>query len=295
MAMLLGTTWAKRSPLPPPSLSFPSDTPSQTQQTLSFNKNETTSQLTFIFNQQRMSSSQNNRNKHTLQYEGTWELLEDTTDLSASKLIFHVTSISEQNDNSTNPGSSQQLENKYRLDCRQFMERNRREQSQIRKQLNTQQGYIERSEMDLGRPGRDAYLRQQQFLARKKITPKPTPRDVLEEKITLCDCVQTRRFAGDDLSYYWWCLQCKTTECVSCTKGTCWIGMDYDHDDVEIQKAAELAEIESRKVKQTSCRVDFDPKNPNMGRPDYYEILHRDFKCEYKILASSTVLFNMRR
>ena len=157
--------------------------------------------------------------------------------------------------------------------------------------MNEQQLHLEKMEMDLGRPGHDEYLRKQAVLAKTKQTPRPVVVVLEEKEVTLCQCPMflTRGESGKEYENpKWWCLQCKTTECKLCTKETCWIGLDSDHTVLEVENEVELAEKEMAKKLASSCRVKFSPATPVF--PEYYEINMKDFKAEWRILKSSTVV-----
>jgi len=283
--MLHGTSWVKRSQ--PES---PSPPGTRTLQTMKFEITETTQTTTvqttvqtFHF-EQTITSKQNKVD--IIQYSGVWEMT-GSIEACNEQLHFNVREINIQHNDDNNDDMSAvgSLNNIYRYDLETYMAQNRREQSQIRRAVNTQQVQVEKNEMDLGRPGYDLLLRQQAILAKHKVTPRPVVTEAMQIAHN-CNCNKSDDDGSDPI---WWCLQCKATECQQCTKKTCWLGMDYDHDDVEAKIAGELAEIERKKVVAVSCRIDFDDKNPLGGRPHYYVIDLIDYKAEWKILSSSTV------
>ena len=207
------------------------------------------------------------------------------------RLIFTVLKITTREGEGEESLFSSEEKVLYRFDLREFLEKSRKEQTTIRKRMNDQQLHLEKMEMDLGRPGHDEYLRKQAVLAKTKQTPRPVVVVLEEKEVTLCQCP---KFAtrGESAKEYenpkWWCLQCKTTECKLCTKEMCWIGLDSDHTVLEVENEVELAEKEMAKKLASSCRVKFSPATPVF--PEYYEISMVDFKAEWRILKSSTVV-----
>jgi hypothetical protein len=265
--MLQGTTWIKRKQ-------------ERTTQTIEFGTNTNT----FHFHE-----IQHANNNDEINYSGEY-ITEGGIETDDQKLIFTVKNISTKNLATSNDKTI--LQTVYSHNLKETMLKNNREQTTIRKALNLQQLAIENNYMDIGRPGRAKFLKDRSFLAKTKL-PTPLPTSRKETKMELCACPEFKTIKGSYGDYQvdnvkWWCLQCKTTECQLCTKKECWLGMDYDHDDGEVERQTIRMAEELQKKHLITTRIYFRKNNPI--RPDYYELSLIDFQAEWKIKRSKTVL-----
>ena len=167
---------------------------------------------------------------------------------------------------------------RYQLNLLEVMQKNHREQTQIRKALNKQQIELERRSMDLGRPGYDKILREME--ERQDMKKTFTFKEQTNKKTTLCQC-QKR-----DDQFTWWCVQCKTTECASCTTEACYLGLEADHESRQVDDSAENRRLELELMDAMSCR--------SIEQPEFYEMTMLDFQASWRIMSSSTVVKQYR-
>ena len=216
-------------------------------------------------------------------FEGDWALLQSNDSSSGKgRLRLTVTHIF-----AKGPADHDIFE-KYFLNMRDRMNRERQEQGKIAKAMNAQQRELEKREMDLGLPGYEKYLQVlEQKVTEEQDQLKHTFKEQKETKLCSCPAV-IKNFGIHKENPRWWCVHCYTTECQLCTKPTCYRGLDADHEVEQNLKQIEKEQLRQKILMEKSCRVDL------AIRPEYYEMEYVDFVAQWRIMMSSTVVKQFR-
>ena len=231
----------------------------------------------FIFHQHRVNQENILQVDEQL-FEGQWcESILPSQDSEREQRLLQLT-VTHISTNEENPTSTT-LTDVYRHDLLDFMQRNHRIQTQIRKALNAQHSQLERLEMEIARPGHAKALRT------KIATFKPVMfQEQSDAKITLCTCSTKKNNTNKTM---WWCTQCRTTECPQCTKSTCYRGLDSDLKQQQRDEELINAKITMQETTENkSCR--------EISHPEFYVCKVIDFKAGWRIQTSSTVMKQFR-